>query len=756
MKIQHKRSAALDGGKAKEPTALQTDLGELCVNFNAADPALFIRDNADNIVRVGGDLSLYQKISETAPPTFVCSPDNIDSQSPPSGRDEGTLWWNTEDGTLYIWYEDANSKQWVIAVPQSIPDALTVEEANGLYLSKTTDDTAAGAITFEKETTHEADVKVTGGDLRVVGAGNLGVNSTAASAIAASLQNDNTNSIIRAYQAGSQGAVTASEIYGFSVVGSFNNAIATTMKAAFTCGVDADGDINYQVYAAGDAPSFFAGSTYIGGSTTRNTRELWESTLTEEQKEQLTAGTFAIPANVSVPGDGSFARQWWYDQQSAEDQALIDSGELEYPERFQAANFVDTFDLGDNTNVILSASGISSFKGGAKVSGNFFVSTVSNAEFRGSLTDSNNAALKVSPYNAANTTDVCGIQVGQGSSQGYSRSGVYAGIRLLDFKTNTAGNTYIGIESNLTTSSTGTNYNFYAAGTAPNYFAGVIRTGNVTNPGGTGGDSNPETNDSNRFWATQSTSSNGVRIGGTALQSSYYATSEFGSNIFCNRLGSTLGSFIEFLENGVSVDAISLDGSGGISYGVSDYRLKENIVDLPSATDAVKSLHPVNYNFITHPGKTRPGFIAHELAGVLPVAVTGEKDATVAIGTLADYDGTVLETEVTEPDELEYTEEVETDGVTTQTVRTRTWTPSGTRPVYQGVDQTKLIPLLTKALQEALDRIEQLESNTLQPLYSTLADLPSASDHHGKVAHVHSEGALYFAHAGNWVKLQNA
>jgi hypothetical protein len=43
--------------------------------------------------------------------------------------------------------------------------------------------------------------------------------------------------------------------------------------------------------------------------------------------------------------------------------------------------------------------------------------------------------------------------------------------------------------------------------------------------------------------------------------------------------------------------------------------------------------------------------------------------------------------------------------------RTRSWTPSGTRPVYQGVDQTKLIPLLTKALQEALERIEQLEAD---------------------------------------------
>ena len=36
---------------------------------------------------------------------------------------------------------------------------------------------------------------------------------------------------------------------------------------------------------------------------------------------------------------------------------------------------------------------------------------------------------------------------------------------------------------------------------------------------------------------------------------------------------------------------------------------------------------------------------------------------------------------------------------------------TGTYDVYQGVDETKLIPLLTKALQEALNRIEALESN---------------------------------------------
>ena len=42
-----------------------------------------------------------------------------------------------------------------------------------------------------------------------------------------------------------------------------------------------------------------------------------------------------------------------------------------------------------------------------------------------------------------------------------------------------------------------------------------------------------------------------------------------------------------------------------------------------------------------------------------------------------------------------------------------------------------------------------------QYLYRTTGDLPSASTYHGAIAHVHSEGALYFAHGGSWNKLAN-
>ena len=40
-------------------------------------------------------------------------------------------------------------------------------------------------------------------------------------------------------------------------------------------------------------------------------------------------------------------------------------------------------------------------------------------------------------------------------------------------------------------------------------------------------------------------------------------------------------------------------------------------------------------------------------------------------------------------------------------------------------------------------------------VFNTLGDLPSATTYHGMFAHVHGEGAAYYAHGGNWVKLAN-
>ena len=51
MKIQLKRSSVLDGGVAKAPEAAQMEFGELAINYNTADPALFVKDSAGNIVK---------------------------------------------------------------------------------------------------------------------------------------------------------------------------------------------------------------------------------------------------------------------------------------------------------------------------------------------------------------------------------------------------------------------------------------------------------------------------------------------------------------------------------------------------------------------------------------------------------------------------------------------------------------------------------------------------------------------------------
>ena len=96
----------------------------------------------------------------------------------------------------------------------------------------------------------------------------------------------------------------------------------------------------------------------------------------------------------------------------------------------------------------------------------------------------------------------------------------------------------------------------------------------------------------------------------------------------------------------------------------NQYRLKENVVDLTAAISRLKTLPVHRFNFITDSEKTVDGFLAHEAQLVVPEAVTG---------TYNEVDG---------------------DG----------------NPVMQSIDQAKLVPLLTAALQEAIGRIETLET----------------------------------------------
>jgi hypothetical protein len=128
--------------------------------------------------------------------------------------------------------------------------------------------------------------------------------------------------------------------------------------------------------------------------------------------------------------------------------------------------------------------------------------------------------------------------------------------------------------------------------------------------------------------------------------------------------GSTSPSLVDFIYGTSLVGAITTTGSGTIYLTSSDYRLKENVVELTGALDRVSQLQPKRFNFISTPEDTVDGFLAHEVSDIVPEAIRGTRD------------------------------EVDAEG----------------NPVYQGIDQSKLVPLLVGAIQELKAEIETLKA----------------------------------------------
>ena len=124
--------------------------------------------------------------------------------------------------------------------------------------------------------------------------------------------------------------------------------------------------------------------------------------------------------------------------------------------------------------------------------------------------------------------------------------------------------------------------------------------------------------------------------------------------------------YIDFYVNSsnTNVGSITHNNSSTSFTTSSDYRLKENIVDIEDATTRLKQLKPKRFNFKVNADTTVDGFLAHEVSSVVPEAISGEKDA------------------------------VDDDG----------------NPKYQGIDQSKLVPLLVKTIQELEARITTLEN----------------------------------------------
>ena len=129
---------------------------------------------------------------------------------------------------------------------------------------------------------------------------------------------------------------------------------------------------------------------------------------------------------------------------------------------------------------------------------------------------------------------------------------------------------------------------------------------------------------------------------------------------FVNDDGFSSARYVQFRDSGGTQGSISGTGAGTVAYNTSsDERLKQNIQDTDSKWDLVKSLQVRDYEW-KKSGKQDTGFIAQELHDkwAQPVKVGGED------------------------------------------VTNDPWS----------VDYGKLTPILTKALQEAMEKIESLEA----------------------------------------------
>ena len=162
---------------------------------------------------------------------------------------------------------------------------------------------------------------------------------------------------------------------------------------------------------------------------------------------------------------------------------------------------------------------------------------------------------------------------------------------------------------------------------------------------------------------------------------------------------------------GGMVGRITNDGSSTSYHTSSDYRLKENVDYTWDATTRLKQLKPARFNFIADDTNTLvDGFIAHEVSSIVPEAISGEKDAVTAEVLYTSEDVETQNINYKEVDQEVIDGTKTTDDVKTVATKNVGDVKEASVPDMQGIDQSKLVPLLVKTIQELEARITALEA----------------------------------------------
>ena len=185
----------------------------------------------------------------------------------------------------------------------------------------------------------------------------------------------------------------------------------------------------------------------------------------------------------------------------------------------------------------------------------------------------------------------------------------------------------------------------------------------------------PCANQTDTVAPTNGTNANKATVKGVSIQDDgpvHIGTSDGERPLTLNKMGSygsndaSAGKFLNFNTNGTFRGGIQWNGSQISITHSSDYRLKENVVDLTGAIDRIKLARPIRFNYIAdETNQAQDGFLAHEIGEIVPEMLFGlGKDAVNNKGEIEE----------------------------------------------QSINPQGLVPLLTAALKEAISKIEALET----------------------------------------------